>query len=128
MIPLLPKRRGGYQGVNVPILAINSTHKVKRFYAIQLLINITRENAMPYTQEIVDELNILVRYNLATTQEGIKVHTHTANPATVAATHRLFVKGLVTQDDGGYLTHLGHEAAEQAQMLLSLLNPDYLVK
>lgn len=78
---------------------------------------------MPYTQEIVDELNVLVRYNLATTQEGIKVHAHTANPATIAATHRLFAKGLITQDDGGYLTHLGHEAAEQAQMLLSLLNP-----
>jgi hypothetical protein len=30
---------------------------------------------------------------------------------------------LVTQEDGGYLTTLGHEAAEQAQAVLSLLNP-----
>ena len=29
---------------------------------------------MPYTQDLVDEINILVRYNLSTTQEGIKVH------------------------------------------------------
>ncbi|MDO9106397.1 MAG: TIGR02647 family protein [Methylovulum sp.] len=78
---------------------------------------------MPYTQDIVEELNILVRYNLNTTQEGIKVHKTTATPTTVAATQRLYAKGLVSQEDGGYLTHLGHEAAEQAQMLLNLLHP-----
>ena len=77
---------------------------------------------MPYTQDIVDEINILVRYNLSTTQEGIKVHK-TAAPEIIAATKRLYDKGLVTQDDGGYLTSLGHEAAEQAQMVLNLLNP-----
>jgi uncharacterized protein (TIGR02647 family) len=78
---------------------------------------------MPYTQDIVDELNILVRYNLSTTQEGIKVHNKTAAPEIIAATKRLYGKGLVTQEDGGYLTNLGHEAAEQAQAVLNLLNP-----
>ncbi|MEY3761011.1 MAG: hypothetical protein RIR39_2502, partial [Pseudomonadota bacterium] len=58
---------------------------------------------MPYTQDIVDEINILVRYNLSTTQEGIKVHT-TAAPEVIAATKRLYDKGLLTQEDGGYLT------------------------
>ena len=77
---------------------------------------------MPYTQDIVDEINILVRYNLNTTQEGIKVHK-TAAPETIAATKRLYDKGIVTQEDGGYLTNLGHEAAEQAQTVLNLLNP-----
>lgn len=77
---------------------------------------------MPYTQDIVDELNILVRYNLSTTQEGIKVHK-VAAPEVIAATQRLYKKGLVTQEDGGYLTNLGHEAAEQAQTVLNLLNP-----
>jgi uncharacterized protein (TIGR02647 family) len=77
---------------------------------------------MPYTQDIVDELNILVRYNLRTTQEGIKVHK-TAAPEIIDATKRLHDKGLVTQEDGGYLTNLGHEAAEQAQTVLDLLNP-----
>jgi len=77
---------------------------------------------MPYTQDIVDEINILVRYDLSTTQEGIKVHK-TAAPEIIAATKRLYDKGLVTQEDGGYLTSLGHEAAEQAQMVLNLLNP-----
>lgn len=78
---------------------------------------------MPYTQELVDELNILVRYDLTTTQAGIKVHKSSAAPNIVAATQRLFDKGLVSQDDGGYLTALGHEAAEQAHTLLGLLNP-----
>lgn len=77
---------------------------------------------MPYTQDIVDELNILVRYNLNTTQEGIKVHK-TAAPEIIASTKRLYDKGLITQEDGGYLTSLGHEAAEQAQAVLNLLNP-----
>ena len=77
---------------------------------------------MPYTQDIVDEINILVRYNLSTTQEGIKVHK-TAAAELIAATKRLYDKGLVTQEDGGYLTSLGHEAAELAQTLLNLLNP-----
>ena len=77
---------------------------------------------MLYTQDIVDELNILVRYNLSTTLEGIKVHK-TAALENSAATKRLYDKGLVTQEDGGYLTSLGHEAAEQAQTVLNLLHP-----
>ncbi|MEY3807371.1 MAG: hypothetical protein RI893_347 [Pseudomonadota bacterium] len=75
---------------------------------------------MPYTQPIVEELNILVRYNLATTQEGIKVHK-TAPAEICAATHRLFEKGLISQDDGGYLTSLGLETAKQAQAVLDIL-------
>jgi uncharacterized protein (TIGR02647 family) len=77
---------------------------------------------MPYTQPIVEELNILVRYNLSTTQEGIKVHK-TATPETIAATLRLFEKGLVSQEDGGYLTILGLETAKQAQAVLDILRP-----
>lgn len=81
---------------------------------------------MPYTQQIVDELNILVRYNLTTTLEGIKVHK-TAAPSVIAATNRLYHKGLITQEDGGYLTSLGRETAEQAQAVLDILNAPDLV-
>jgi uncharacterized protein (TIGR02647 family) len=77
---------------------------------------------MAYTQEIVDELNVLVRYNLTTTLEGLKVHK-TADPDIIAATKRLYGKGLVSQEDGGYLTNLGREAAEQAQAVLDILKP-----
>jgi uncharacterized protein (TIGR02647 family) len=77
---------------------------------------------MQFTQDNLDELNILVRYKLTTTLEGIKVHT-TAAPATIEATRRLYDKGLITLEDGGYLTALGHETAEYAHGILGLLNP-----
>lgn len=76
---------------------------------------------MSYTPELIDELGILTRYKLTTTQEGIKVHK-TADSAIIAAMQRLYDKGLVTQSDGGYLTDLGREAAEHAQAALTILN------
>ncbi len=78
---------------------------------------------MQFTQDNLEELNILIRYNLTTMQEGIKVHKSAAATETIAATRRLFDKGLITLEDGGYLTTIGHEAAEQAHLLLGLLNP-----
>lgn len=76
---------------------------------------------MPFTPELIDECNTLVRFNLDTSQQGIKVHKD-ADDAVIAATQRLFGKGLVSLPDGGYLTRLGHEAAEHAQALLTILN------
>ncbi|MCF8006073.1 MAG: TIGR02647 family protein [Methylovulum sp.] len=78
---------------------------------------------MFYTQDILEELNVLVRYNLDTTLEGIKVHASVADVDVVSATRRLFEKGLITQVDGGYLTTMGHEAAEHAHAVLHLLQP-----
>lgn len=76
---------------------------------------------MPYTPEVIDELKILARFNLDTSQEGIKVHS-SADLAVVAAAERLFSKGLTTQGDGGYLTSLGRTASEHAQDLLRILD------
>jgi uncharacterized protein (TIGR02647 family) len=75
---------------------------------------------MPYTLEIVEELNILARYNLDSTQEGLKIHSSAEAPV-IAATHRLFDKGLINQSDGGSLTSLGLSAAEHGQKLLQIL-------
>jgi len=75
---------------------------------------------MPYTSDIIEELNILARFNLHTQQEGIKVHS-SADASVIAATARLFEKGLITQKDGGYLTSLGITAAEHGQGLLQIL-------
>ena len=75
---------------------------------------------MSYTQEILEEMNILLRYKLTTTQAGIKVH-HSADPAVIAATRRLHEKGLLTQEDGGYLTNLGLTTAEHVQALHTIL-------
>ena len=75
---------------------------------------------MPYTPELVDELNTLIRFDLETSQQGIKVHKN-ADPAVIEATRRLHAKGLLTQVDGGYLTGLGRDAAEHAQAVLTIL-------
>jgi len=69
---------------------------------------------------LVQELNTLIRFDLATNQQGVKVHK-TADASVIAATRRLHGKGLITLADGGYLTALGREAAEHAQALLSIL-------
>ena len=75
---------------------------------------------MTYTPEIVEEINILARYNLESTQQGLKIHS-SAEPQVIAATQRLFDKGLISQPDGGFLTSLGITAAEHAQNLLQIL-------
>ena len=75
---------------------------------------------MPYTSDLVDELNTLIRFDLECGQHGIKVHK-TADLQVIHAVQRLFAKGLITQPDGGYLTSLGREAAEHAQTMLGLL-------
>lgn len=75
---------------------------------------------MSYTPELVAELEILVLFPLDSTKEGLKVH-QTAAPTAIAAAKRLHAKGLIDQPDGGYLTSLGRDAAEQAQTLLIIL-------
>jgi len=79
---------------------------------------------MRYTQEQMAEIDILIRYNLQSTQQGIKVHS-SANKEQIAAVERLYDKGLVTQKDGGYLTELGRKAAEHAQALILMLTPHH---
>lgn len=76
---------------------------------------------MTLTAEDIDEINLLTQFNLANTQEGLKIHQQTATPNVVAAAERLYQRGLVTMDDGGYLTGSGLKAAEHAQSLLTLL-------
>ena len=79
---------------------------------------------MRYTQEQIAEMDILIHYNLESTQQGIKVHSK-ANKDQIEAVHRLYDKGLVTQIDGGYLTDLGRKAAEHAQALILILAPHH---
>jgi len=77
---------------------------------------------MHYSHEQIIEMDILIQYNLESTQQGIKVHAK-AGKDKVEAVQRLYDKGLVTQIDGGYLTDLGRKAAEHAQALILMLSP-----
>lgn len=75
---------------------------------------------MSYTAEVIEELKVLMLFDLSNHQEGIKVHK-TADGNAIGATHRLHEKGLITQDDGGYLTELGLDAAGHAQSVMMIL-------
>lgn len=75
---------------------------------------------MSITPEQVEEIKILALFDLSSVQEGIKVHK-TAGETAIAATQRLHDKGLITLNDGGYLTPLGVGAAEHARALLTIL-------
>ncbi|HIP93998.1 MAG TPA: TIGR02647 family protein [Leucothrix sp.] len=75
---------------------------------------------MLFTAELVDEVNLLMQFNLKNEQDGLKVH-HEAAPELIAAAQRLHDKGIVSQHDGGYLTDLGRKSAEHAQDLLMIL-------
>ena len=75
---------------------------------------------MQLTDELVAEIKFLSLFNLASHQEGVKVHAN-ADPELIAAAKRMFEKGMTTRFDGGYLTDLGVEVAEHAQRLLTVL-------
>lgn len=75
---------------------------------------------MLLTDELVAEIKFLSLFNLESVQEGVKVHGN-ADPDLINAAKRLFDKGLITQNDGGYLTDLGIEVAEHAQRMLTIL-------
>ena len=75
---------------------------------------------MKLNKDMVDELNVLLQFDLSNTQQGIKIHQG-AESSVSNAVNRLFEKGLIDQIDGGYLTALGRTTAEHAQAISRLL-------
>lgn len=78
---------------------------------------------MSLTPELVAELEILALFNLDSSQEGLKIH-QSAAPKAIAAAKRLFEKDLIDQPDGGYLTSLGRDAAQNVQSVLTILKAE----
>ncbi|PKM20028.1 MAG: TIGR02647 family protein [Gammaproteobacteria bacterium HGW-Gammaproteobacteria-15] len=76
---------------------------------------------MPISPQLNAEIRVLTLFNLDSAMEGIKVHK-SADTDTLAAIKRLYDKGLVTQEDGGYLTDLGIHCAEHLQTALRILD------
>ncbi len=64
----------------------------------------------------LDEIEVLFKFSPDSIRDGIKIH-HDASPLIIAAAKRLHAKGLVTQEDGGYLTSLGIDAVEHVHAL-----------
>lgn len=75
---------------------------------------------MTLTPDLLDEIDLLLKFDLSSAQVGLKIHSNAA-PAMIAAARRLHAKGLVDHEDGGFLTPLGHEAAEHLQFLQQIL-------
>jgi uncharacterized protein (TIGR02647 family) len=75
---------------------------------------------MSLGQEFLEEVELLNLFDLHSTLEGLKIH-HEAAPERISAAKRLFVKNIITLEDGGFLTPLGREAAELAQGLVTML-------
>ena len=76
---------------------------------------------MPISPTLNAEIRVLTLFNLDSAMEGIKVHK-SADAETLGAIQRLYEKGLLTQQDGGYLTDLGIHCAEHLQTALRILN------
>ncbi len=75
---------------------------------------------MSFDQQLTEELNLILKFPNKSLMQGLKIH-HDAAPEMIDAAQRLFNKGIVTQPDGGYLTDLGHDLAEHAQIIQSAL-------
>lgn len=75
---------------------------------------------MLFQPDLLEELNMIIRFDPNSLQEGLKVHSD-ASAEVIAATQRLYDKGLITQPDGGYLTDLGHELAQHVQSVQNIL-------
>ncbi|WP_096086628.1 TIGR02647 family protein [Agaribacterium haliotis] len=72
------------------------------------------------SEDLVEEIDLLLRFDLSSTQLGLKIHS-SAESNVIAAAERLFEKGLTSQVDGGYLTELGRESAEYLQRATTIL-------
>jgi len=76
---------------------------------------------MLFFPELIQELEVLSRFDPGNHQQGIKIHG-SADRQVIEATRRLFHKGLISQVDGGYLTSLGLQVVEHMQATLTILS------
>ncbi|CAM3675199.1 Phosphate-starvation-inducible E [Vibrio aerogenes CECT 7868] len=75
---------------------------------------------MKFNQQHINEINLLLQFDLNSRDTGIKVHK-TAEKKTIDAVQALYSKNLCTHPDGGYLTDEGIEAAQHADRILRIL-------
>ncbi|MCV2886428.1 TIGR02647 family protein [Aestuariibacter sp. AA17] len=75
---------------------------------------------MAFNEQMTEELNLLLKFPTKSLMQGLKIHQD-ADPTMISAAKRLFDKGIITQQDGGYLTDLGHDLIEHAQVIESAL-------
>ena len=75
---------------------------------------------MTFNQQMTDELNLLLKFPQKSQMQGLKIH-HDADESVINAAERLYNKGVISQPDGGYLTDLGQDLVQHAQIISSAL-------
>jgi len=75
---------------------------------------------MQLSKNLIEEMELLLKFDLSSARVGLKIHS-SADAAIIAAAKRLYHKELVEHEDGGFLTTLGHEAAEHLQAAQQIL-------
>lgn len=75
---------------------------------------------MSISNDMQDEMNLLLQFPTNSLMNGIKIH-HDAAPESIRAAIRLHEKGLTDQPDGGYLTDAGIELVEKLVVIHSAL-------
>lgn len=75
---------------------------------------------MSITNDMHDEMNLLLQFPSRSLMNGLKIH-HDAPAESIRAAIRLHDKGLIDQPDGGYLTDAGIELAEKLAIIYSAL-------
>ena len=73
------------------------------------------------SDDFVNELKILACFDPANMSLGIKLRSDMSDELCQAAV-RLHQQGLISAEDGGYLTDLGIHCAEHLQTALRILN------
>ncbi|EDM65729.1 MAG: TIGR02647 family protein [Moritella sp.] len=74
-----------------------------------------------YSDTLFEEMKLLAKFPTQSQLEGIKIHNE-ANPSVISAAKSLFDKGLISQEDGGYLTDSGIETANHLHSVLAPLS------
>lgn len=78
---------------------------------------------MSLSQEILEEINLLLKFPTDSLMTGIKIH-HDAAPSMLEAAQRLYDKGFTSMHDGGYLTDAGVELQHHINIIDSALRPN----
>lgn len=73
-----------------------------------------------YSDTFFEEIKLLAKFPEKSQLEGLKIHKE-AGSAIIQAAQSLFDKGLISQQDGGYLTDSGLETTEHLHHVLIAL-------
>ncbi|TDF36475.1 TIGR02647 family protein [Alteromonadaceae bacterium M269] len=77
---------------------------------------------MQFSTKMYDQLNLLLMFPTDSLMQGLKIH-HDADPKLIEAAKSLYELGVISLPDGGYLTDLGLDLIEHAQVIKSALTP-----